>query len=44
MTKVLIIYQSVHHGNTKKVAEAIGDTLEAKLYKPDEVDVKSLDN
>lgn len=40
--KALIIYKSVHHGNTKKVAEAIAGTLGAKLATPGEVDVNGL--
>ena len=40
--KTIIIYQSIHHGNTKKVAEAISKVLKAKLVKLHEVDVKSL--
>lgn len=35
--KILIVYQSVHHGNTKKVAEAMAKVLKAKLAKPSEV-------
>ena len=27
MAKVLIIYMSIHHGNTKKVAERMGKAL-----------------
>ncbi len=40
--KALIIYKSYHHGNTKKVAEAMADPLNAKLATPGEVDVRSL--
>jgi flavodoxin len=29
--KALVIYESVHHGNTKKIAEAIAAVLDAKL-------------
>lgn len=29
--KAIVIYESVHHGNTKKVAEAISTSLKAKL-------------
>ena len=29
--KALVIYESVHHGNTKKIAEAIATVLDAKL-------------
>ncbi|WXG39302.1 MAG: flavodoxin family protein [Candidatus Freyarchaeum deiterrae] len=40
--KTLIIYESYHHGNTKKVAEAIAGMLDAKLATPSEVDVNAL--
>ncbi len=40
--KTLIIYNSKHHGNTKKIARAISMVLEADLVKPDEVDITSL--
>ncbi len=33
----LIIYKSVHHGNTKKVAEAITEVLGAKMSEPDDI-------
>lgn len=36
--KTLIVYVSVHHGNTEKIAKAIGDVLKADLVKPTEVD------
>jgi len=29
--KVAIIYKSIHHGNTKKIAEVMANTLEAEL-------------
>ena len=37
--KTLIIYQSVHHGNTKKVAKAIAEEISADLVKPGEIDM-----
>ena len=40
--KVLIICQSVHHGNTSKIATAMADELGAKLVKPSQIDVKGL--
>ena len=40
--KVLIICQSVHHGNTGKIAAAMADELGATLVKPSQVDVESL--
>lgn len=36
--KVLITYNSVHHGNTKKIAEAMADAVEADILKYDVVD------
>lgn len=41
--KTLIIVKSYHHGNTAKVAEAIGEVLQATLLDPDEVTSDSLD-
>jgi flavodoxin len=35
--KVLIIYISLHHGNTEKIAKAIAEVLKAKLVKLTEV-------
>jgi len=40
--KTLIIYASVHHGNTAKVACAMADELGAALAKPSEVDVSRI--
>lgn len=40
--KALIIYMSVHHGNTKKIAGVMADVLEAELLKPHEVDPDSV--
>jgi len=37
MVKVLIIYMSIHHGNTKKVAERIGKALGATMLRPAEI-------
>jgi len=44
--RTLIVCVSVHHGNTRQVAEAIGETLGAAVVKPEEVastDVASYD-
>lgn len=41
--KTLIIYESVHHGNTEKVAKAMAGEIGADLKTPVEVDVKDLD-
>jgi flavodoxin len=40
--KLLVIYNSVHHGNTEKIAKAMIDVLEAKLVKLQEVDVDTI--
>jgi flavodoxin len=40
--KTLIIYKSVHHGNTEKVAKAMADVLGARLAQPEETDPASL--
>jgi len=40
--KTLIIYESVHHGNTEKVVKIMASVLEADLLKPDEIDKKIL--
>jgi len=37
MVKTLICVSSVHHGNTRKVAEAIGEVLHADLMAPNRV-------
>ncbi|MGC8831750.1 MAG: flavodoxin family protein [Thermoproteota archaeon] len=36
--KTLIIYVSIHHGNTEKIARAMMNVLNADLVKPTEVD------
>lgn len=38
----LIVCVSVSHGNTRKVAEVMGDVLGARVVEPDEVDVADL--
>lgn len=35
--RTLIIYESVHHGNTERVARAMADTLDARLVKPADI-------
>ena len=40
--KTLIIYVSVHHGNTAKIAETIGEVLGAELTEAEAVDERSL--
>lgn len=40
--KILLICTSVHHGNTLKVAEAMGEVLGAQIKKPSEVKIEEL--
>lgn len=40
--KRLIIYESVHHKNTEKIARAMAEVLKAELKKPKDVNVDSL--
>ncbi|MDD5527792.1 MAG: flavodoxin family protein [Patescibacteria group bacterium] len=40
--KTLIIYESIHHGNTEKVAKKIAEILEADLKRPHEVVLANL--
>ena len=40
--RTLVIYVSIHHSNTKKIAKAIADILRAKIAKPREVGVNAL--
>lgn len=35
--ETLVIYKSIHHGNTEKVAKSIAEVLEADLHEPEEV-------
>ncbi|MCR4817552.1 MAG: flavodoxin family protein [Fretibacterium sp.] len=44
--KTAILYASVHHGNTKKVAEAMAETLDADLFdltKQENADISGYD-
>jgi len=40
--KTLIIYISIHHGNTKKIVKAMAKVIGAELVKPYQVDVNAL--
>ena len=40
--KTLLIYISIHHGNTEKIAKAMAEVLDAKLVKPNEIDINEL--
>uniref|UniRef100_A0A7V4WL98 Flavodoxin n=1 Tax=Candidatus Caldatribacterium saccharofermentans TaxID=1454753 RepID=A0A7V4WL98_9BACT len=37
MVKSLIVVVSVHHGNTRRVAQAIGEVLESQIREPEEL-------
>ena len=40
--KTLIIYISIHHKNTERIAKVMAEVLEAPLAKPREIDINSL--
>ncbi|MBC7114572.1 MAG: flavodoxin family protein [Archaeoglobi archaeon] len=40
--RCLIIYKSIHHGNTRKVAEAIAEVLNAELVRPQEINPEEI--
>ena len=40
--KTLIIYVSISHANTKRIAKAMAEILDAPLLEPEEVDVSTL--
>lgn len=40
--KTLIIYQSIHKGNTEKIAKKMAEVLDADLKKPEEVKEEEL--
>lgn len=40
--KSLIIYNSLHHNNTEKIAKAMANLLKAKLLKPNEINKNAL--
>ncbi len=40
--KTLLIYVSIHHGNTEKIAKEMAEVLNAKLVKPNEVNINEL--
>ena len=35
--KTLMVYMSVHNGNTRKIARAMAEVLDADMFKPDEI-------
>ena len=42
--KVLVVYVSTHHGNTRKIAEVIAEVLQAPLKRVDEVSVGEVED
>lgn len=40
--KSIIIYESVHHGNTEKIAKTIAEILKAELVKPKDINIDKL--
>lgn len=40
--KNLIVYESIHHGNTEKIGKAIAEQLNAELIKSNDVNVNNL--
>jgi flavodoxin len=41
--KTLIVYASIHHGNTAKIAREIGDVLDAQVVKFSEAEKKDIE-
>lgn len=42
--KCLIVYQSIHHGNTEKIAREMANILDADLKKPQEIELNICDD
>jgi flavodoxin len=42
--KTIIVYTSIAHGNTEKVAKAMAEALSAELFKPAEVNLEIVGN
>lgn len=42
--KILIIYESIHHGNTEKIVKAMAEVLKADILKTKDVTNEVLDN
>ena len=40
--KVLIVYESVHRGNTEKIAKVIGEQMGGDVFRVDDIDVSIL--
>lgn len=43
MSKNLIICKSIHHKNTIKIAQAIGEVIDADIIEPEKVNIEDLD-
>lgn len=44
MVKTLLIYKSIHHQNSKKIAEVFSRELNARLVEADQLKIDQLDN
>ena len=44
MLKTLIIYSSIHHGNTEKIGKAMAETLNADIINVTDVSINELQN
>ncbi|KAA0008308.1 MAG: flavodoxin [Thermoplasmata archaeon] len=42
MKKILIVYESVHKGNTEKIAEIMGEHMGCDVFRVDDIDVSIL--
>jgi flavodoxin len=40
--KTIIIFESYHHKNTEKIARVLAQALQAKLYRPEQVNISKL--
>lgn len=40
--KTIIIFESYHHKNTEKIARILAQSLQAKLYRPDQINLSKL--
>ncbi len=41
--KTILFYTSTHHGNTQKIAQAIGEVLKAEMHSLDKEGIKTID-
>lgn len=40
--KTIIVFESYHHKNTEKITRILAQALQAKLYRPDQVNISTL--